>query len=52
MTHNFNGSILLYNSKGWVRSVRSQKDNLFVHVNDGSCLQPLQIVASSELSDA
>ncbi|CAL8374935.1 unnamed protein product [Gadus morhua 'NCC'] len=38
--------------EGWVRSVRSQKDNLFVHVNDGSCLQPLQIVASSELNDA
>uniref|UniRef100_A0A3P8V1Z9 Asparaginyl-tRNA synthetase 2, mitochondrial n=1 Tax=Cynoglossus semilaevis TaxID=244447 RepID=A0A3P8V1Z9_CYNSE len=33
---------------GWVRSVRAQKANLFLHVTDGSCLQPLQIVASSE----
>uniref|UniRef100_A0A3B5A469 Asparaginyl-tRNA synthetase 2, mitochondrial n=1 Tax=Stegastes partitus TaxID=144197 RepID=A0A3B5A469_9TELE len=32
---------------GWVRSVRPQKANLFLHVNDGSSLQPLQVVASS-----
>ncbi|XP_041663614.1 probable asparagine--tRNA ligase, mitochondrial [Cheilinus undulatus] len=37
--------------QGWVRSVRSQKANLFLHVNDGSSLQPLQIVASSELNN-
>ncbi|XP_008307027.1 asparaginyl-tRNA synthetase isoform X2 [Cynoglossus semilaevis] len=37
--------------QGWVRSVRAQKANLFLHVTDGSCLQPLQIVASSELND-
>ncbi|XP_019742894.1 asparaginyl-tRNA synthetase isoform X2 [Hippocampus comes] len=37
--------------QGWVRSVRSQKANLFVDVNDGSCLQSLQIVASPELND-
>uniref|UniRef100_A0A3Q3VK37 Aminoacyl-transfer RNA synthetases class-II family profile domain-containing protein n=1 Tax=Mola mola TaxID=94237 RepID=A0A3Q3VK37_MOLML len=36
---------------GWVRSVRPQKKNLFLHVNDGSTLQPLQIVASSGLDD-
>ncbi|XP_063060853.1 probable asparagine--tRNA ligase, mitochondrial [Engraulis encrasicolus] len=37
--------------QGWVRSVRSQKEHLFLHVNDGSSLQPLQIVASSDLQD-
>ncbi|KAJ8280672.1 hypothetical protein GJAV_G00057580 [Gymnothorax javanicus] len=37
--------------QGWVRSVRSQKENLFLHVNDGSSLQSLQIVASSQLED-
>ncbi|XP_070761554.1 asparaginyl-tRNA synthetase isoform X2 [Enoplosus armatus] len=37
--------------QGWVRSVRPQKTNLFLHVNDGSSLQSLQIVASSELND-
>ncbi|XP_030633270.1 asparaginyl-tRNA synthetase [Chanos chanos] len=36
--------------QGWVRSVRPQKDNLFLHVNDGSSLQPLQVVASSQLN--
>uniref|UniRef100_A0AAQ4QHZ5 asparagine--tRNA ligase n=1 Tax=Gasterosteus aculeatus aculeatus TaxID=481459 RepID=A0AAQ4QHZ5_GASAC len=35
--------------QGWVRSVRPQKANLFLHVNDGSSLQSLQVVASSEL---
>ncbi|XP_049432248.1 probable asparagine--tRNA ligase, mitochondrial [Epinephelus fuscoguttatus] len=37
--------------QGWVHSVRQQKANLFLHVNDGSSLQSLQIVASSELND-
>ncbi|XP_022604632.1 probable asparagine--tRNA ligase, mitochondrial [Seriola dumerili] len=37
--------------QGWVRSVRPQKANLFLHVNDGSSLQSLQIVAGSELCD-
>ncbi|XP_077467716.1 asparaginyl-tRNA synthetase [Stigmatopora argus] len=37
--------------QGWVRSVRSQKANLFVDVNDGSCLQPLQVVSTSENQD-
>ncbi|KAG5837446.1 hypothetical protein ANANG_G00239330 [Anguilla anguilla] len=37
--------------QGWVRSVRSQKENLFLHVNDGSSLQSLQVVASSELNN-
>uniref|UniRef100_H3AU64 Asparaginyl-tRNA synthetase 2, mitochondrial n=1 Tax=Latimeria chalumnae TaxID=7897 RepID=H3AU64_LATCH len=31
--------------QGWVRSVRSQKAVLFLHVNDGSSLQNLQVVA-------
>ncbi|CAJ0957371.1 unnamed protein product [Ranitomeya imitator] len=29
---------------GWVRSIRSQKEILFLHVNDGSTLESLQIV--------
>ncbi|XP_062873046.1 probable asparagine--tRNA ligase, mitochondrial [Trichomycterus rosablanca] len=37
--------------QGWVRSVRSQKQNLFLHVSDGSSLQPLQVVASSDLDN-
>ncbi|XP_077422099.1 asparaginyl-tRNA synthetase [Vanacampus margaritifer] len=37
--------------QGWVRSVRSQKANLFLDVNDGSCLHSLQIIASPELNN-
>eukprot|EP00066_Takifugu_rubripes_P004931 XP_003968636.1 PREDICTED: probable asparagine--tRNA ligase, mitochondrial [Takifugu rubripes] len=37
--------------QGWVRSVRPQKKNLFLHVNDGSSLQSLQIIASSDQND-
>ncbi|XP_006507879.1 asparaginyl-tRNA synthetase isoform X2 [Mus musculus] len=33
--------------QGWIRSVRSQKEVLFLHVNDGSSLESLQIVADS-----
>nr|XP_017505975.2 probable asparagine--tRNA ligase, mitochondrial isoform X2 [Manis javanica] len=33
--------------QGWVRSIRSQKEVLFLHVNDGSSLESLQIVADS-----
>ncbi|KAM5223805.1 asparaginyl-tRNA synthetase isoform 7-T9 [Hipposideros larvatus] len=33
--------------QGWIRSVRSQKEVLFLHVNDGSSLQNLQVVADS-----
>uniref|UniRef100_A0A3Q2USK8 asparagine--tRNA ligase n=1 Tax=Haplochromis burtoni TaxID=8153 RepID=A0A3Q2USK8_HAPBU len=43
--------IQINQSYGWVRSVRAQKANVFLHVNDGSSLQSLQVVASSELSD-
>ncbi|NXN81112.1 SYNM protein, partial [Bombycilla garrulus] len=35
--------------QGWVRSVRSQKDVLFLHINDGSSLESLQIVADPSL---
>uniref|UniRef100_UPI00398E8470 asparaginyl-tRNA synthetase isoform X2 n=1 Tax=Pristiophorus japonicus TaxID=55135 RepID=UPI00398E8470 len=31
--------------QGWVRSVRAQKEITFLHINDGSSLQSLQIVA-------
>lgn len=34
--------------QGWVRSVRDQKSNTFVDVNDGSCLANIQICLSSE----
>ncbi|CAN9510937.1 unnamed protein product [Ophioblennius macclurei] len=37
--------------QGWVRSVRAQKANVFLHVNDGSCLQSLQVVAGAELNN-
>ncbi|XP_041509207.1 probable asparagine--tRNA ligase, mitochondrial [Microtus oregoni] len=33
--------------QGWVRSLRSQKEVLFLHVNDGSSLESLQVVADS-----
>ncbi|XP_076832822.1 asparaginyl-tRNA synthetase [Brachyhypopomus gauderio] len=38
--------------QGWVRSVRSQKNNLFLHVSDGSSRQPLQVVASADLNSS
>uniref|UniRef100_A0A672FG34 asparagine--tRNA ligase n=1 Tax=Salarias fasciatus TaxID=181472 RepID=A0A672FG34_SALFA len=37
--------------QGWVRSARAQKVNVFLHVNDGSSLQSLQVVAGAELND-
>ncbi|XP_071074390.1 asparaginyl-tRNA synthetase isoform X2 [Dasypus novemcinctus] len=33
--------------QGWIRSVRSQKEVLFLHVNDGSSLESLQVVGDS-----
>ncbi|XP_062052764.1 probable asparagine--tRNA ligase, mitochondrial isoform X5 [Lepus europaeus] len=33
--------------QGWIRSVRSQKEVLFLHINDGSSLESLQIVADA-----
>ncbi|XP_053160659.1 probable asparagine--tRNA ligase, mitochondrial isoform X2 [Hemicordylus capensis] len=35
--------------QGWVHSVRSQKQILFLHVNDGSSLESLQVVADPGL---
>uniref|UniRef100_A0A8D0BJH8 asparagine--tRNA ligase n=1 Tax=Salvator merianae TaxID=96440 RepID=A0A8D0BJH8_SALMN len=35
--------------QGWVRSIRSQKDVLFLHINDGSSLESLQVVANPRL---
>uniref|UniRef100_A0A8C5T4F3 asparagine--tRNA ligase n=1 Tax=Malurus cyaneus samueli TaxID=2593467 RepID=A0A8C5T4F3_9PASS len=37
------------NAGGWVRSVRSQKEVLFLHINDGSSLENLQVVADPSL---
>jgi asparaginyl-tRNA synthetase len=34
--------------QGWVRSVREQKSNTFLDVNDGSCLANIQICLSSD----
>ncbi|NXY15615.1 SYNM protein, partial [Atrichornis clamosus] len=36
---------------GWVRSVRSQKEVLFLHINDGSSLESLQVVADPSLQN-
>ncbi|NWS98690.1 SYNM protein, partial [Mionectes macconnelli] len=36
---------------GWVRSVRSQKEVLFLHINDGSSLEHLQVVADPSLEN-
>ncbi|KAM6172791.1 asparaginyl-tRNA synthetase isoform 7-T7 [Erethizon dorsatum] len=33
--------------QAWIRSIRSQKEVLFLHVNDGSSLESLQVVADS-----
>ncbi|XP_061484956.1 probable asparagine--tRNA ligase, mitochondrial [Rhineura floridana] len=35
--------------QGWVRSIRSQKEVLFIHMNDGSSLENLQVVADPRL---
>lgn len=36
--------------RGWVRTRRDSKAGLsFIHVNDGSCFDPIQVVASAEL---
>uniref|UniRef100_A0A8C3Y2Q7 asparagine--tRNA ligase n=1 Tax=Catharus ustulatus TaxID=91951 RepID=A0A8C3Y2Q7_CATUS len=36
-------------AEGWVRSVRSHKEVLFLHINDGSSLESLQVVADPSL---
>ncbi|KAM9319795.1 asparaginyl-tRNA synthetase [Gastrophryne carolinensis] len=37
---------------GWVRSVRAQKEVLFLHITDGSSLQNLQVVAEPSLRNS
>jgi asparaginyl-tRNA synthetase len=38
--------------RGWVRTLRESKGGLaFVHVSDGSCFHPIQIVATGDLSN-
>ncbi|MBN3297944.1 SYNM protein, partial [Amia calva] len=44
--------ICLLPLQGYVRSMQKKKKHLFLHVNDGSCLQSLQVVASSEMYDS
>ncbi|KAM4701284.1 asparaginyl-tRNA synthetase [Discoglossus pictus] len=38
--------------QGWVRSIRAQKEVLFMHINDGSCMEDLQIVAEPNLKNS
>jgi asparaginyl-tRNA synthetase len=43
---------VLVTVKGWVRTRRDSKAGIsFVHVSDGSCFQPVQVVAPSTLSN-
>uniref|UniRef100_A0A3P9IJQ5 asparagine--tRNA ligase n=1 Tax=Oryzias latipes TaxID=8090 RepID=A0A3P9IJQ5_ORYLA len=37
--------------QGWIRSFRPQKQNLFLHVNDGSSLKSLQVIAPAAMND-
>lgn len=37
--------------QGWVRTKRAQKTLCFINVNDGSCMNGLQVVAESEMTD-
>ncbi|KAM8975058.1 asparaginyl-tRNA synthetase [Pelodytes ibericus] len=49
---NIEGSDKNIKIQGWVRSVRSQKEVLFLHINDGSSLENLQIVAEPNLNNS
>ncbi|NXF20719.1 SYNM protein, partial [Rhodinocichla rosea] len=42
-------NLFFFYLQGWVRSVRSQKEVLFLHINDGSSLESLQVVADPSL---
>ncbi|XP_014731208.1 PREDICTED: probable asparagine--tRNA ligase, mitochondrial isoform X2 [Sturnus vulgaris] len=42
-------NVFFFYLQGWVRSVRSQKEVLFLHINDGSSLESLQVVADPSL---
>ncbi|XP_075448726.1 asparaginyl-tRNA synthetase isoform X2 [Ascaphus truei] len=46
------GSTTNIKIQGWVRSVRAQKEVLFLHINDGSSLESLQIVAEPSLKNS
>lgn len=37
--------------KGWVRTLRSGKDIVFIALNDGSCFASLQVVVSPDIAD-
>lgn len=37
--------------KGWVRTRRDSKDFSFIEINDGSCLQNVQIIANNKLNN-
>ncbi|MER2493990.1 asparagine--tRNA ligase [Catenovulum sediminis] len=37
--------------KGWVRTVRSNPNFAFINLHDGSCFDPIQIVADNKLSN-
>lgn len=37
--------------KGWIKTLREQKTFSFIEVNDGSCLDNLQIIASNEMKN-
>ena len=34
--------------QGWVKSVRKHRDIVFLHISDGTTIQPLQIVLSPQ----
>lgn len=35
------------NINGWIRSMRNQKNNIFLDINDGSSIHNIQIVLSA-----
>lgn len=48
--HAATGSVVTV--KGWIRTKRDSKAGIsFLHVNDGSCLHPIQVVAPSTLEN-
>ncbi|XP_053399733.1 probable asparagine--tRNA ligase, mitochondrial isoform X4 [Mercenaria mercenaria] len=39
-------------TEGWIKSFRKQKKFTFFHLNDGTCVKSLQVVADSQLCDS
>jgi asparaginyl-tRNA synthetase len=37
--------------RGWLRTRRDARDFSFLEINDGSCLDNLQVIASSDLEN-